>query len=391
MNTMSNVWKLYASRFFCGLIPAYVIEMLFFEQRGMTIQKLVFIEIFFALTVVLLEIPTGIIADKWGRKRMIMLNAFLGCCEFLILLFSYRFWHFAVVVILAGIGYSASSGAGNAMLYDSLLSSGKEQDFEKHIGRLNVIDFTAIIIASMSGSLLAGRFGFEMNYWLSVGSMLVAFVFTLTLREPVVHSEADEYIPINEYVKISIRFFRKNHGVCLVLLAGMITGATLNFLEEFWQIYLERLEVPVTYFGLCLSLFILLKLPGNMLASALRKRFGYRLLLSVVTAAFAVGFLYMSVFQGYSSLVVLVLIALFSGITEPLVSGYLHHRIEDSGMRATIDSFHSLGLRAAIVATGLGFGFVSARFDIFGGFGFTALVCVGFLIYFLTVAKKVIE
>jgi len=107
MNYIQNVWKLYAIRFFHNLIPAYVIERLFWEQRGMTIQMVVYTEIIYAVTVVLLEIPTGIIADKWGRKKMVVLNAFFGCCEFLILVFATEFWHFAAAVFLAGVGCSA--------------------------------------------------------------------------------------------------------------------------------------------------------------------------------------------------------------------------------------------------------------------------------------------
>lgn len=391
MNMRSNIWKLYVSRFFRGLIPAYVVEMLFLEQRGMSIQMIIYTEIIFSLTVVLLEIPTGILSDKWGRKRMLVLNTVLACCEFLILIYSTSFWHFAVVVVLSAIGHTACSGSENAILYDSLQLSGKEQDFEKHLGRLNVIDFTAIIIASLCGSLLAGRFDLELNYWLSAGSVFISLFITLTLVEPIQRSKGEHTPSIWEYVKTSVSFFRRNPGVCIVLLAGMITGATLNFMEEYWQIYLERLDIPVAYFGLFLTLFLLMKLPGNMLASVLRKRYSYRVLLTSVTAVFAIGFLYISIFKGFTSLIVLSLIALFSGITEPLVSGYLHHRIEDSNMRATIDSFQSLGLKAAVAVTGLGFGFASSKYDIFGGFSFVAVVCFCFLVYFLKATKKIID
>ncbi|WP_256257485.1 MULTISPECIES: hypothetical protein [unclassified Paenibacillus] len=96
----------------------------------MTIQTVVYAEIIFALTIVAAEVPTGIAADKWGRKAMIVAASFLGCCEFLILLYAAEFWHFALVVFLAAIGSSASSGAEEALLYDSLLAEGRESEFE---------------------------------------------------------------------------------------------------------------------------------------------------------------------------------------------------------------------------------------------------------------------
>jgi MFS family permease len=390
MSYMDNIWKLYAIRFFQSLIPAYVIERLFWEQRGMTIQMVVYTEIIYAITIVLLEVPTGIIADKWSRKKMMVLSAILWCCMFLILVFATEFLHFAAAIFLAGIARSASSGSQNALLYDSLLLHGKEESFEKVLGRLNVYDFTSAIIAALCGSFLASRFDFELNYWISFASMLVSLCVSLMLVEPAVKSNTDEPIEIKQYIKASMLFFRKNPGVSLVVLTGMVTGTALGFIWEFWQLYFNKLEIPVVYFGLFSAAFMCLSIPGNMFAHALKSRFSYRTLLLGVTAVFAAGFLYVSVIKDYTGVVAIFLIFLFSGIIEPIATGYLHHRI-DSSMRATIDSFQSLGENAVLIITGLGFGFFSSRFDIFGGYGFIALICGVFFVYFSIASKKVVE
>jgi predicted MFS family arabinose efflux permease len=270
------------------------------------------------------------------------------------------------------------------------LLNGKEQSFEKILGRLNVFDFTAAIIAALSGSLLANRFGFELNYWISIVSALVSLCVSLILVEPAVKSNIDESKEIKDFIKASVLFFSKNRGVSLVLLSGMVTGAALSFIYEFWQLYLEKLEISMVYFGLFSAGFMLLGLPGNMLAHAIKSRFSYKSLLLVVTAVFAVGFLYLSVIKDFTGLVAIFLIGLFAGIIEPITSGYLHHRI-DSSMRATMDSFQSLGENAVLIITGLGFGFFSSRFDIFGGYGFIAFICSLFFVYFLLTSKEIVE
>ncbi|MEC0208323.1 MFS transporter [Paenibacillus ehimensis] len=390
MTVLNNVWLLGAIRFFQSLIPAYVIERLFWEQRGMTIQMVVYTEIIYAVTVVLLEVPTGILADKFSRKSMIVAGAVLGCAEFLILVFATQFWHFAAVVVLAGIGRCACSGSENALLYDSLLAGGKEHRFEKAVGRLNVCDFISGMIAALCGSFLATRFGFELNYWLSFAGMSAALALSLLLHEPQVNSRTEEPLELKTYIKASLLFFKENPGVSLVVLSGTVTGAALHFIYEFWQIYLNRLDIPVIYFGLFSAGLMLLMLPGNMLAHALLRRFSSRTLLLAAVAVFAAGFTYIAAAKDYSGLAALLVICLFSGIVEPIAAGYLHHRT-DSSIRATIDSFQSLGLNAVHIVIGLGFGFVSVRFDIFGGYGFIALLCGLFFGYFYIASQKSVE
>ncbi|QWU17091.1 hypothetical protein SAMN04487895_11344 [Paenibacillus sophorae] len=64
-------------------------------------------------------------------------------------------------------------------------------------------------------------------------------------------------------------------------------------------------------------------------------------------------------------------------MVEPLAAGYLHHRI-GSSKRATMHSFQSLGQNAALIATGMGFGYFSSKWDVFGGYGFVGFMYLAF-------------
>src|SRR5262249_863345 len=147
-----------------------------------------------------------------------------------------------------------------------------------------------------------------------------------------------------------------------------ITGAAINYIDEFWQLYLNRLEIPLVSFGFFSAGLMLLRLPGSILSHLLIKKFRVKTLLLVVISCFTFGFLLISISKGFIGLLAMFVICLFSGIVEPITAGYLHHRA-DSSMRATLDSFQSLGLNIVQIMIGLGFGFFSARFDIFGGYG----------------------
>ncbi|MDK2931206.1 MAG: hypothetical protein PWR07_1337 [Bacillota bacterium] len=80
----ANISKLYAFWFFHNLVFAYVIERLFWAGRGITIPQVVYLEILYSVVVFLLEVPTGALADRFGRKPMMILGAVFSFGEMLI-------------------------------------------------------------------------------------------------------------------------------------------------------------------------------------------------------------------------------------------------------------------------------------------------------------------
>ncbi|SHE87155.1 Major Facilitator Superfamily protein [Seinonella peptonophila] len=387
MNDFNNTKKLYLICFFNHFILAYVIERLFWEQHGITIAQVVYAEMIYSLTVILFEVPTGIIADRWGRKQMIILGILLGCFEFLILVFASSFWHFAVVMLIAGIGNASISGSEKALLFDSLLFTGNASTFEKYVGRLHAIELISALLAALSGGFLAHRFGFEFNYWISLISMLIALCLSFTLVEPPIKSELDELTSIKDYVVTSLRFFRNHPGIYLTVLTGMITGAVLNYIDEFWQLYLKGLNIPVLYFGLFSASMMISRIPGNLFAHILIRRYPYRTIFIVMLSAITFCFLYITWIHNITSLIMILIICICTGLIEPTTTGYLHHRI-DSSLRATLDSFQNLGEKIFIMLIGVGFGFFASKVDIFGGFGFISLMCLIYLFCFLFTSKR---
>ena len=234
MGYLSNVKKQYWISFFQALIPAYVIERLFWQARGIDVQGVVWCEIIYALTVTLLEIPSGVLADRFGRRRMLLICGALDVAEFAILLFARDFWAFGLAVFLAGVGKALSSGSDNALLYDSLLAVGRQEDFEKLLGRLSAIDFAGSVAAALSGGVLANRLGFEFNYIVSACSMVIAFLVILTLKEPPMATKPGGGPTGSlQYTKQALALFRAEPRILLYCSTGAVLGACMIYLDEF--------------------------------------------------------------------------------------------------------------------------------------------------------------
>ncbi len=353
----------------------------------MTLQMVVYTEMIYAAAIIILEIPTGILADKWSRKNMLVIGSLLGCAELIILTLAHSFWQFASAIFLAGIASAFESGSEYALLYDSLKSDAREQAFEKILGRLLAFDFTAAIIAALCGSFLAARLGFEFNYRLSVVSAFIAFLLTLFLSEPKMHTIAGTKIKFSSYIKESLLFFKNSRQVLLVVISGTLIAACVIYVDEFWQIYLDNLLIPVIFFGVFASLTALVRIPGSLLSFKLKSRFGYKKIFIFLFGAVILSLFTMAFIKGAAGVAAIIIICAVEGLIEPLVSGYLHVRIP-SPMRATMDSFQSFFQRIATIIIGIGFGWAAARISLFAAYGLVAALCGVYLMVFIAVSGK---
>ncbi|MDF2674672.1 MAG: transporter [Clostridiales bacterium] len=386
----SNIWKIYAYWFSHSLIFAYVIERLYWAGRGITVQQVVYTEIIYAATVIILEVPSGALADKWSRKNMMVINAVLHFVEFLMLIYANRFWHFALIVFLSGIGKAMSSGTSNAILYDSLKLINEEDKFEKLLGRVNFFDYSSGLIAALVGSYVAYRAGLVSVYWLSLISVGMSIVIAISIREPKIITQIDtEEVHYLGIIKNAYSFLKNEPTIRFILLLGIIIGASMVYVDEFWQIYISEIKIPVIYFGIISGIRSLSSSIFGVIAYRIKKWFSYKTIFTV-TLLIYVGAL---VLTGYVKNIfgLIPLAAAFSvfGVIEPLVSGYLHHRT-DSSCRATVESFQSLVYRGFSIILGLAFGFFSTNYSIFHGFRFLGFFSLAYFIYYFLNRRKYI-
>jgi hypothetical protein len=330
------------------------------------------------------------LADKWSRKNMMVINAVLHFVEFLMLIYANRFWHFALIVFLSGIGKAMSSGTSNAILYDSLKLINEEDKFEKLLGRVNFFDYSSGLIGALVGSYVAYRAGLVSVYWLSLISVGMSIVIAISIREPKIITQIDtEEVHYLGIIKNAYSFLKNEPTIRFILLLGIIIGASMVYVDEFWQIYISEIKIPVIYFGIISGIRSLSSSIFGVIAYRIKKWFSYKTIFTV-TLLIYVGAL---VLTGYVKNIfgLIPLAAAFSvfGVIEPLVSGYLHHRT-DSSCRATVESFQSLVYRGFSIILGLAFGFFSTNYSIFHGFRFLGFFSLAYFIYYFLNRRKYI-
>nr|WP_251139358.1 MFS transporter [Exiguobacterium sp. s146] len=360
-------------RWFDALIPAYTIERLFWESRTITVQEVVYLEMLYAVLVVLLEVPTGVLADRFERRRLMQIGVGLECLSFIVLLLSFSFVGFAVAIGLSGIGAAFRSGAENALLYETLEQTSKTETFERTVGRLNVIGIVAAVLAALSGSLLATEYTFELNYVLSIVSLFIATACSLGLVEPR-RVESDERLMWAD-IAAGFRFIRQHRRVFIVTSLFVVTLSAFNFIDEFWQLYARDVALPLYWFGMLSTILLLIQIPGQLVAPVLLRFATAERWLHWIGWGIGIGFVILGLYPGPIGLVMMVGMACLIGIVEPLYLGALHHRVP-SAIRATTESSVSMVLHGGIILFGLVFA-VGASMTLFAAFLFIGItVCV---------------
>lgn len=151
----SNFNKLYILKglaFAWFPIPTIV---LFYQSHGLDIEQILLLKTILSLSVLVLEVPSGYIADIFGRKACLVAGSGVWVVGWLIYGFCDSFYWFALAEILAGIAASLISGADTAIAYESLMQLNREDFYPVFAGRLAAVAGISEAISGLIGAAIA--------------------------------------------------------------------------------------------------------------------------------------------------------------------------------------------------------------------------------------------
>jgi MFS family permease len=133
------------------------IWMIYLASKGMSLTQLGLLETVFHITSFVMEVPTGAVADIFGRKISRILGRILSLISVVLLLAANSFLWFAISFVFTALSYNLESGAGDALIYDSLKEIGEEEKYMKISGNKELFYQTAGIISFFVGGYLATK------------------------------------------------------------------------------------------------------------------------------------------------------------------------------------------------------------------------------------------
>ncbi|MCH4890971.1 MFS transporter [Acidaminobacter sp. JC074] len=347
-NLKNNIYKDYLFTFLSRFDLTHGIWMLYLAYKGLNLFEIGLMETVYHLSSFTMEIPTGAVADILGRKTSRVLGRIMSCVAILIMIFGNNVYAFALSFFFTALSNNLESGAGEALVYDSLKEIKEEHLYIKIRGRN---EFFYQLTKTLS--LLLGGYIATLSYnKVYIFSLVVAFVSVmqaLTFVEPTigkVEKKESAFKTFIHQIKSSSEVL-KNEELLEMILALEIFSTFYTTEFFYMQNHLKALGHSEFHIGIILSIGALFAAITATQAYKLEKRFKLKHLISFAIITAIIAFWGMPV-KGIEKYAFIALSAV-EGLMFVVLSDYINKLIP-SDKRATVLSFQSMIFSVFMIA-----------------------------------------
>ncbi len=379
MNLSRNIRLLYLfSALKMALFPMAIITLFWKDRIGLSLAEILLLQGCFSLATLLLEYPSGYLADRLGYRYTLSLAALIGIAGWSLYTVAASFAAVLAAELLLGCSYAFISGSDSALLFETLRAQQREEEYARFDGRMTGW--------GQGGEALAALFAGLLYAWQPLSPFLlqiavwgVAWLVTRSLREPPFQAAA----PGSSHLGAALRTCRyalfENRRLRATLLFSMVLGVASFYPVWLIQPFMQECNVPLAWFGpiwaaanLTVALFAF---AGQRFHFQLGERGLFLLYLGLILA----GYLGLGLTHALWSFACYFFLTAMRGLQGPLLR---HHLQRDSTRenRASILSLKSLGFRLLFVVTGPPIGWLADRFGLSATFLLVGLLLVLVLI-----------
>lgn len=334
---------------FCTRFHVYIhAYALLLGSRGLSLLQISIIESVVIASMFLMEIPTGVLADRIGRKWSLVACVFLMMCAELLFLFSREYALYLLVAFLTGTGFAFSSGATEALIYDSLPPDDREDTMKRAMGRYGSIGQLAFFISPLIGAWILGDLTahrFDLAIAITVLMLGIGTLISLTIQEPATEWEQERQ-SVFQIFRDGVSNIRQNRALqrllALIVLTTPFTGVLVT---TFAAPTMTQNHVAPEWIAVSLSLGSFLGIFTVRFAPHVEKFLGKKWGLTLLLIMPALSWLLLASVTGGMVWFVIVWMYAANNMSYPLLSAYQNALIPDQNRATTLsllNMFNSL-------------------------------------------------
>lgn len=345
-----NIYYLYLiklSKWFMLIMP---VVALFYTDNGLDTFDIYLLQAIYSVSVAVMEIPSGYMADMIGRRTSLILGAFLGTAGFILYAVSSSFGQFLAAEIILGLGGSFISGSDSALLYDSLAETGDQHRYLQYEGRITALGNLAETMAAICGGLLAAMLSYRAVYGGQALIAALAIPASFLLVEPQ-RDTAPLQPSFRHIVSICHTSLFVNLKLSAAILFSSVIGTATLCMAWTCQVYFVNKGLDETAIT---PIWVILNLMVAVVAAfshTIRRHLGTRFAILLILVVIPAGYILLGATSLLPGLVALLLFYSVRGYATPLLKD-LTNLYCDSSIRATVLSIRSLLIRIGFAVLG---------------------------------------
>ncbi|RBP45784.1 putative MFS family arabinose efflux permease [Roseimicrobium gellanilyticum] len=386
-NTRLFVWfrLLFNCRFY---YPVYTVLFLDF---GLNLEQFALLNVVWAVSIVLLEVPSGALADVLGRRNMVVLAAVLMVVEMLVFAMlpvggPWVFWVFIVNRVISGAAEAMASGADEALAYDSIPASEQSTVWPRVMARLSRWMALGFIVSSLIGAFvydassvnralsfigwehadLAKQITLKFPIYLCVLTALLCLLVTLAMREPQ-ERVGTVHATFRDNMRASMRGIReagawiwRTPAPLLLMTLGFLLDSIVRLFYTVSSNYYRLIGLPEASFGVISVLSSLAAFFTTHWMEWLVRHRSSKFNFALVIAMVAWGLVVLAnPLPGWWGILAIAPLLLSMRFFQFFLSHYLNE-VTSSERRATVLSFRGMTMNLAYGAVTLLFGWQTA-------------------------------
>lgn len=383
-----NISKNYLYHFIMNINLTSGVWMIFLAFKGLSLFEIGLMESLFHITSFTMEIPTGAIADIYGRKVSRIVSRFMNILGLLLLILGTNILWYGISFIVSALSYNLESGAGTALVYDSMKEIGTEKNFMKISGRLEIIYQIGSVFALFIGGYLA-TIDYNLTFMVAIFIGIIGFVVSFGFYEPTigkVEKEKSHLHMFQNQILNSIKVIKEDRRITLLIICIESFSVLVTTVFFYIQNYMKLNGKNEFQVGVVLAIASLSAAIYAGFMYKIERKLGFKRLLIILPLLGSIGFLLLS--SGFYVEVAMILVVTLDSGLYVVISDYINQLIP-SKQRATILSFQSMFFSLGMIIIFPFMGIIGDCFGLLVSFRIIAAISIVLLFWIMIKVIKI--
>lgn len=344
---------------------------------GMSLSEIFYMEAVVLGVCVLLDIPSGAVADIIGRKRTIIIGRVFLAGSIICFAFMRNPLEAWIGNLLWAVGYTLQSGADTSLLYETLKEDGREDQYTKVQGQAVGTRFVLIAFGSLVTGFLA-EIDLRLPLYFCIPFVIVPLVSAFLWKEPI---KTERYSIGKQVQRLTqgMSFSLRSPEVLWMLGFAALILSTSKVWFFTYNPYFELVGVPIAHYGLIFFGLNVVAWLSSHYAYQIEKTLGQRrcILVAVLCVGGPIVLMALVPIPAFAYLVLIQNVV--RGFMRPFLEDYIHHHIsaaDQSGIRATVMSVQSTMASLTGILGLAGFGFLTGNLSLLPSLGILGFLCL---------------